>query len=194
MVYVNELYHHGIKGQKWGIRRFQNRDGSYTQAGLERRKTFNASMDERQILQTRNRDGSLITLEQCKKPALARLIAKGSSKITERMLNSKDFDILVNNEKIGDLELYQESPTSVNVTWIGTDDRHRGKGYATSTMLVAIDECKKRGYKQMTLEVPGNSPDARHIYEKLGFVAGKQISEDDDVWGGLTAMKLDLTK
>ena len=24
-----ELYHHGIKGQKWGIRRFQNKDGSY---------------------------------------------------------------------------------------------------------------------------------------------------------------------
>ena len=28
---MNELYltHHGIKGQKWGIRRFQNKDGSY---------------------------------------------------------------------------------------------------------------------------------------------------------------------
>ena len=26
----NELYHHGVKGQKWGVRRFQNKDGSYT--------------------------------------------------------------------------------------------------------------------------------------------------------------------
>ena len=25
---MNELYHHGIKGQRWGIRRFQNKDGS----------------------------------------------------------------------------------------------------------------------------------------------------------------------
>lgn len=32
----NELYHHGIKGQKWGVRRYQNFDGSYTQAGLKR--------------------------------------------------------------------------------------------------------------------------------------------------------------
>jgi len=31
-----ELYHHGIKGQKWGIRRFQNPDGTYTDAGLKR--------------------------------------------------------------------------------------------------------------------------------------------------------------
>lgn len=32
----DELYHHGIKGQKWGIRRYQNPDGSLTAAGKER--------------------------------------------------------------------------------------------------------------------------------------------------------------
>lgn len=30
------LEHHGIKGQKWGIRRFQNPDGSLTNAGRKR--------------------------------------------------------------------------------------------------------------------------------------------------------------
>lgn len=35
-VYGNDLYHHGIKGQKWGIRRFQNEDGSLTEAGIAR--------------------------------------------------------------------------------------------------------------------------------------------------------------
>ncbi len=32
----NELYHHGIKGQKWGVRRYQNQDGSLTPAGQKR--------------------------------------------------------------------------------------------------------------------------------------------------------------
>ena len=32
----NELYHHGIKGQKWGIRRYQNEDGSLTYRGKMR--------------------------------------------------------------------------------------------------------------------------------------------------------------
>lgn len=34
--YSDELYHHGVRGQKWGIRRFQNPDGSLTEAGLKR--------------------------------------------------------------------------------------------------------------------------------------------------------------
>lgn len=33
---TNYLMHHGIKGQKWGVRRYQNEDGSYTAAGRER--------------------------------------------------------------------------------------------------------------------------------------------------------------
>ena len=31
--YQDELYHHGVKGQKWGVRRYQNKDSSYTKAG-----------------------------------------------------------------------------------------------------------------------------------------------------------------
>ena len=36
LISSDELYHHGIKGQKWGRRRFQNEDGSLTPAGKER--------------------------------------------------------------------------------------------------------------------------------------------------------------
>ena len=31
-----ELYHYGVKGQKWGVRRYQNKDGSLTSAGKKK--------------------------------------------------------------------------------------------------------------------------------------------------------------
>lgn len=44
-MYTNELYHHGIKGQRWGIRRYQNEDGSLTAKGIKRYATKGYSED-----------------------------------------------------------------------------------------------------------------------------------------------------
>lgn len=48
--YPNYLIHYGTQGQKWGVRRYQNEDGTYTQEGLERRrKFFNVEKGERAL-------------------------------------------------------------------------------------------------------------------------------------------------
>lgn len=51
----DELYHHGIKGQEWGVRRFQNEDRTWTEAGKRRYEHPTGGRRKR----VRNRDEKL---------------------------------------------------------------------------------------------------------------------------------------
>ena len=56
-VYPNELMHSGVKGQKWGVRRYQNSDGTLTEAGKRRynrsyRKKIDDAVEKRMKTET----------------------------------------------------------------------------------------------------------------------------------------------
>ena len=80
-----ELAHHGILGQKWGVRRYQNADGSLTSAGKKR-----AIKDSKTYWGKQKNQPSSV-----KSSVLAGLTAATNSRTLEKMLDkSNDQDAI----------------------------------------------------------------------------------------------------
>jgi len=197
------IKHYGVLGMKWGVTRSEKALDAV--AKVRKRKQPSAKQPalgspkalgpEKISLKTKAGD----TLTLTKNPPT--LLHKALWKVSENyrksysssaMLTIKDKD----DKKVGDAFVTKVNNDELNLNWIGIDTSARGNGYATAALRAAAEFGKQEGFKEMTLEVPGNAPDALHIYEKLGFKVDHAIDadEDDFVWGGLTSMKYTFDK
>jgi len=185
---VEELMHYGVKGMKWGVRKS---DPPVSPTGNTLKKK-----DPDSVVTLKN--GDTITLEGRPSGKLLEFMARRNPSKIDEYNDRSSFKIRdKNGKKVGNLQLRRDDhdPKALNVVWVGIDKSARGKGYATAVMKSAIQHAKNKKFKAVTLEVPGNAPDARHIYEKLGFkevYTPPEMKAYDPVWGGLTNMRREL--
>ena len=91
---INQLYHYGILGQKWGIRRFQNSDGTRTAAGKKRDATREVTKSEDHIKSRESKSRSpegLSNDELRKLNERLQLEATYKSLTTEKVQKSESF-------------------------------------------------------------------------------------------------------
>lgn len=146
------LEHHGIKGQKWGVRRFQNKDGTLTAEGRQRQlESRNVSRNKPY---TDDVNDIVRTLSKKERDFL------GAADNEDWIDKKYERDTLVNKAKTfvskeGDtpvsfIEIWTDGGRTGQISLATRNDpKYRGKGYASKNVEQAIKWVDRYGNKSI---------------------------------------------
>lgn len=108
------LEHHGIIGQKWGIRRYQNYDGSYTRAGMERYNKSKEKFDKYDAeYRERKKDGTLDAQTKYRRNMAKQQLKKDYKHLKQDKLGDQGKQLYAKGYRINDRKAQINKTTSV---------------------------------------------------------------------------------
>lgn len=175
----DELYHFGVKGMKWGVRRYQNEDGSLTSLGKKR----NQMRSDRKIAKKRQTTSNIVNAEYSRREfedAKTRLKLENQTKKSKRQQDlEKKYLKQGFTKDEAEIKAYNRAKTETILKVAG------GIALASAAAYVAYkhydkvtDQVFKKGSKIGRLTNDGSEPTNRAFY---GFVN----KHDKDRYEGL---------
>ena len=161
--YARELRHHGIIGQKWGVRRFQNEDGTLTPAGKDRYRDSRAEKP-RVVSSTSAKVLNDIYDTLSKEDKLRLNYMTSDKEPPKQFIDPEKFNKQIRNKEAKQfVTMSGNIPASSFTVWKDKD------GIADISILTRNDEkYRKKGYATMAakngMKWIENNPDIKLVY------------------------------
>lgn len=177
------LIHHGIKGMKWGVRRYQDKNGRLTAEG---RKRQNLKRKISEVTKTTDAANDIVrTLSKTEKQKLGASLHEDwiekeveletSSNLTKRFLQK------YGDKPVSFLEVWDNGGTTGQIA-LATHKDYRGQGLAaknTEALIKWFDRYGNKKLNELEWIARKDNPGSIAIAKEYGFVLGEKPDTDD---------------